>query len=307
MKKNHLSTLILLLAAIIWGYAFVAQVKGAEHMQSFTFNAIRFSLGATSLIPVILIFERDLSDKARLKKTFIYAVMAGVALFSASTLQQIGADITGSSGVCGFMTALYNVLTPIAYFLIFKKKTAINVWISACISIVGLFMLCITDEGLKFGVGELCLLIGTLFWTAHILIVDKFVSEVYTLKFASCQFYVCAGLSGIFSLIFERASYSVESVQNALPAILYCGLLSVGVAYTLQIIGQKYSSNPTTAAMVLSTESVFSAIGGAQFGTDSIPMIGYFGCVVIFIAIILAQLPESMFERKNDKKKRYEE
>lgn len=302
MKKSILSTVILFVTAIIWGYAFVAQVKGAEYLPSFTFNAIRFALGATSLIPVILILERDFKDKKKLKKTVIYAALGGAVLYMASTLQQIGADITASSGVSGFITGIYNVLTPIAYLLIFKKKTSVTVWISSVISIVGLFMLCMTDAGLSFGLGELSLLAGTVFWTAHILIVDKIVNEIYTLKFALCQFYVCSLLSGISALIFDRGSFALENIGKASVAILYCGLLSVGVAYTLQIVGQKYASNPTTVAIILSTESVFGAIGGVQFGTDNISAVGYLGCVVIFIAIVLAQIPlEEIIKKKKNK------
>lgn len=298
MKKNLLSTIILFITAIIWGYAFVAQVKGAEYLSSFTFNAIRFTLGACSLIPVIFIFERDFKDKVRLRKTVVYALMAGAILFTAATLQQIGADITSSSGVSGFITGIYNILTPIAYLLIFKKKTAATVWVSSVISIIGLFMLCMTEEGFSFGLGELSLLAGTVFWTAHILLVDRIVADVYTLKFACCQFYACAFLSALSAFIFERSEFAFENVEKASVAILYCGLLSVGVAYTLQIVGQKYASNPTTVSIILSTESVFGAIGGAQFGTDNISFIGYIGCVIIFVAIMLAQIPGDIFERK---------
>jgi len=300
MKNNKLSTVILFLTAIIWGYAFVAQVRGAEYLSSFTFNAIRFALGAISLIPVIFIFERDFADKARLKKTVLYALLTGTVLFTASTLQQIGAEITSSSGVSGFITGIYNILTPIAYLLVFKKKTSLNVWISAIISIVGLFMLCMTNEGIHFGLGELSLLAGTVFWTAHILLVDKIVDEISPLKFSCCQVFVAAFLSGIFAFAFERSAFSFENVEKASIAILYCGLLSVGVAYTLQVVGQKYATNPTTVAIILSTESVFSAIGGAQFGTDNITVLGYAGCVIIFAAIVLAQVPGDFFKKKKE-------
>ena len=303
MKRKILSSCTLFLTAIIWGYAFVAQVKGGQYLGSFTFNGIRFALGALSLIPVIMIIEIDFSDKKKLRKTFVYSLLAGSAIFIASTLQQIGAAVTQSSGVSGFITGIYNILTPIAYLFIFKKKTSVCVWIGSVISIIGLFMLCMTEEGLHFGLGEISLLAGTVFWTAHILIVDRIVSEVYTLKFACSQFLVCSILSIISALIFEYKDFSLENVEKALIAILYCGLLSVGVAYTLQIVGQKYSASPTAAAIILSTESVFGAIGGVQFGTDSISALGYIGCVLIFVSIVLSQLPEGMFKRKAKKLK----
>lgn len=302
VKRNVLSSATLLLTAVIWGYAFVAQVKGGQYLESFTFNAIRFALGAVSLVPVILIFERDIRDKAKLRKTFFYAILAGFAIYVASTLQQIGAATTQSSGVSGFITGIYNILTPIAYLLVFKKKTSICVWMASVVSVVGLFLLCMTETGINFGVGELCLLAGTVFWTAHILIVDRVVSDVYMLKFACLQFVTCALLSTASAIAFERASFSLENLEKASIAVLYCGLLSVGVAYTLQIVGQKYSSNPTSAAIILSTESLFGAIGGVQFGTDNISPIGYIGCALIFVAIIFSQIPADFFRIKKNKR-----
>lgn len=302
MKKNNLiGSAMLLTTAVIWGFAFVAQVLGAECVSPFTFNAIRFLIGAISLVPIILIFERDFADREKFKNTVIASVLGGVALFAAAACQQIGADITGSAGVSGFITGLYTVMTPIAYLLIFKKRTAVTVWIGAVFSVLGLFCLCINDSGLSAGPGELLLFCGTFFWTAHIIIIDIYVDKVSPLKFSCGQFIVCGLMNVVVALFAESAAFSMDNVMKAGISILYCGILSAGVAYTFQIFGQKYSSSPTGAAIILSTESLFSAIGGAVFGTDSIPPIGYAGCALIFAGIVLSQLPASIFKKQKNK------
>lgn len=296
-KNNLLASCLLTVTAVIWGFAFVAQVLGSQYLAPFSFNGIRFFIGTFSLIPVILIFERDFSDKQRLKRTVLYGMLAGTALCIASALQQFGAEITKSAGVSGFITGLYMIMTPIAYLLVFKKKTAFTVWIAALISVVGLFMLCIGDNGLHIGVGELLLFSGTFFWTTQIMIIDRVVDGVSPIMFSAVQFLTCGILNVIVMIPLEGASLSMQNVICALPALLYCGIFSVGVAYTLQVVGQKYSSNPTNAAIILSTESLFSAIGGAIFGTDKIPLIGYVGCALIFVGIILSQLPPDIFTK----------
>lgn len=296
-KNNLLASCLLTVTAVIWGFAFVAQVLGSQYLAPFSFNGIRFVIGSVSLVPVIFIFERDFSDKQKLKKTLLSGMLAGCALCIASALQQFGAEITQSAGVSGFITGLYMIMTPIAYLLVFKKKTSFIVWIAALISVVGLFMLCLGEEGLHIGKGELLLFAGTFFWTAHIIIIDRVVDGVSPIKFSAVQFLTCGILNIIVMIPLEGASLSLENVINALPALLYCGIFSAGVAYTLQVVGQKYSSNPTNAAIILSTESLFSAVGGAIFGTDKIPFIGYVGCALIFFGIILSQLPTDLFEK----------
>ena len=298
-KNNLLASCLLFITAIIWGFAFVAQVLGSQFLAPFSFNGIRFVIGAFSLVPVIFIFERDFSDKKKLKRTVLYGMLEGCVLCIASALQQFGAEITQSAGVSGFITGLYMIMTPIAYLLVFKKKTAFTVWIAAVVSVVGLFMLCLGEEGLHIGTGEILLFAGTFFWTTHIILIDHVVDGISPIKFSAVQFLTCGILNIIVMIPLEGASLSLENVINALPALLYCGIFSAGVAYTLQVVGQKYSSNPTNAAIILSTESVFSAIGGAIFGTDKIPFIGYVGCALIFLGIILSQLPTQIFMKKN--------
>ena len=286
MKTKAKSTSLLFLTAIIWGFAFVAQRVGAEFVGAFTFNGIRFLLGSLSLIPVILIFERENFDKSKFIKTLVPSILAGVILFIASTLQQLGVEWTGSAGKAGFLTGLYIVLVPIIRFFA-GKKTSILTFFGAMFALVGLFFLCMTGDELTFGKGDVVLIIGAFFWAAHILVVDKYVNDISPLKFSMMQFLVCGFLSIISALCTETIELS--AIKSAGVPILYGGLMSVGVAYTCQILGQK-DADPTFASIVFSTESVFSAIGGAIILNEIMSGRGYLGCVLIFIGIILSQL-----------------
>ncbi len=287
-KTDFLTTGLLFLTAMIWGFAFVAQVEGVNHIGPFTLNGTRFTLGVISLLPVVLIFERGRMEKEERNRTLFASIMAGAVLFTASTLQQLGIAYTKSAGVSGFITGLYIVFVPIACFLFFRRRTGVNVWIGAILALVGLFLLCYkSGEGFSFGLGELLLLVGSFFWTAHIVIIDRVSKALRPLHLAWGQFAVCACLGLITMFLFEEPSF--EGILQAKWAILYCGVLSVGVAYTLQIVAQR-KSDPTFATIIMSTESVFSAVGGMIFGTDSISLIGYIGCALIFAGILICQL-----------------
>lgn len=293
-KKKILSALMLVLTAMIWGFAFVAQRVGAESVGAFVFNGLRFALGAVSLIPVYLIFEREKFNKEKFKKTLIAALVCGTVLFIASALQQYGIELTKSAGKAGFITGLYTVLVPIIAFIIYKQKNSIGVWIGAVLAVSGLFLLSV-NESFTVEFGDVLLLIGAFFWAAHILVIDKFIGGVSPLRFASLQFAVCAALNLIFAIFFD--AFDLGAIMTALVPLLYGGLGSVGVAYTLQIIGQK-NSDPTTAAIIFSLESVFSAIGGAIILGEEMSARGYIGCVLIFGGIILSQLK---FGKKKEK------
>lgn len=292
--KKIKSTILLFLTAIIWGFAFVAQRVGAEYVGAFTFNGIRFLLGAISLIPVILIFEKENFNKEKLKNTLVSGLLAGVVLFIASTLQQFGVEITGSAGKAGFLTGLYIVLVPLIRFIM-GKKTSVLTFFGAVFAVIGLFFLCMTGDEISFGIGDIVLIIGAFFWAGHILVVDKFVNNISPLKFSMTQFIVCGALSMIFALFTEDIEFS--AIQSAGIPILYGGLMSVGVAYTCQILGQK-DADPTFASIVFSTESVFSAIGGAIILHEIMSGRGYLGCVLIFIGIILSQLDIQTIKKK---------
>ena len=288
MKQKIFSTTILFLTAAIWGFAFVAQVDAVDYLGSFAINGLRYPIAVVAVLPVMLIFERGRMDKEERRRTVIASIAAGSVLFAATNLQQIGIEYTGSAGVSGFITGLYTVLVPIGCFLLFKHKTSVNVWIGAVCAAVGLFLLCYRfEEGLFFGKGEIFLLIGALFWTAHVIVIDRLGKNLRSLHFAWGQFVVCAALSATLMFCFDRPT--VEGIVNAKWSLLYCGVLSSAVAYSLQVIGQK-RSDPAFAAIIFSTESLFSAIGGAIFGIDSISWLGYIGCALMFVGIVVSQL-----------------
>ena len=286
MKTKPKSIILLFLTAIIWGFAFVAQKVGAQFVGAFTFNGVRFLLGTLSLFPVIMLFEKEKVSKEKFRKTLKAGLIGGVVLFLASTFQQYGVEITNSAGKSGFITGLYTVFVPIAAFLFMKKKTNVLTWIGAVFAVGGLYLLCMTGDE-KVGIGDLVLLVGTVFWTVHILVIDRFVAEISPLRFAQIQFAVCAVLSIICALILEDISF--VAIKSALLPILYGGLMSVGVAYTCQILGQK-DADPTFSAIVLSTESVFAAIGGVLLQNETMTVSAYIGCGLIFVGIVLSQL-----------------
>lgn len=298
MKDKIKSTSLLFLTAIIWGFAFVAQRVGADYVGAFTFNGVRFLLGAFSLTPVILIFEKEKIDKIKFRKTVIIGFLAGIILFIASSLQQFGIVFTGSAGKAGFLTGLYIVLVPLIRFVM-GKKTSVLTFFGAIFAVVGLFFLCMTGDKITFGIGDIVLITGAIFWAAHILVIDKFVNVVSALKFSMVQFLTCGILGIIFALFTE--TIEISSIKAAGIPILYGGLMSVGVAYTCQILGQK-KADPTFASIIFSTESVFSAIGGALILHEMMSSRGYLGCILIFIGIILSQITVDDIKKLSSKR-----
>lgn len=298
MRAKIISLSLLLLTAIIWGFAFVAQVQGMDYIQPFTMIGVRFVICIVVLLPVVLYFERGRVDGAERKRTLIASLWAGTALFSASALQQFGIQITESAGIAGFITGLYTVLVPVACYLLFKQKTGFNVWLGAILATVGLFLLCYkAGEGFSFGMGELLLLIGAMIWTAHVIIIDKLGRNVRSLHFAWGQFVWCAVLGLVCMVIFEQPQ--ISAIISAKWSILYLGVLSSGVAYTLQIVAQK-RSDPTLAVIILSTESMFSVIGGVMFGIDKLTLLGVVGCVLMFAGIIVSQINIKLKRKKEN-------
>lgn len=303
MKAKFVATAMLFTTAIIWGFAFVAQVLGGDHIPPFTFNGIRFLLGAVSLIPVYLIFEKEheLSPplrRQRHKHTCMAALCCGGFLFISSALQQYGTSLTRDPGKAGFITGLYTILTPIFYFLIFRKKSGLNVWLGCVLATVGLYLLCRKEgEAFSLGKGEWMLLIGSLFWAGHILAVDRFIDRVSPLRFSSWQFCV-TGLLAFVAGRFVSEEVTLTNLWDARWAIFFCGILSVGIAYTFQVLGQR-RSDPTYAAIIFSTESIFAAVGGLLWNQiaplekqvdQNITPLGYVGCLIIFAGIVLSQL-----------------
>ena len=301
MNKRFVSSALLLTTACLWGISFVAQVLGARYMDTSTFNAARFFVGGAVLIPVCLIFERDHPDRKKMGKTVLASVCAGSVLFLASFLQQYGTGLTANPGKSGFITGIYTVLTPIFYFVFFRRKTSVQVWVGAALAVVGLYLLCMdgTSGGLVVGAAELILLAGAVFWAWHIIVIDLFAAEVSPCKFACGQFLVCGMLNLITAFLTGTPSW--QGIADGIWPVLFCGLFSTGIGFTVQVIGQKLAANPARSAILLSTESLFSAFGGVIWNMLPIPdayrvdarmnLYGVAGCAVIFAAIVLSQIP----------------
>ena len=301
-RKDITSSLLLLLTAAIWGFAFVAQKVGGAYVGSFTFNGIRFLIGSASLIPVILLLDRSraksegekslsAADAAALrKKTLAIGIGAGLILCIAANLQQVGisgiAGLPGTTaGKAGFITALYVVLVPVCGIFM-RQRVGKNVWLGMVLAITGIYLLSVT-EGFSIAFGDLIVLIGAFFWTAHILYIDKFVHDADPVKISALQF----ATAGVISLVIAVCTEPIvwEGILSAAPAILYGGVFSTGVAYTLQVVAQR-DAKPALAAIILSMESVFSVIGGALLLNEQMTARGYLGCVLVFTALILAQV-----------------
>ena len=282
------ATFLLLLTAVIWGLAFVAQEVGAEYLGTFSFNGIRFLMGAASLIPVIALFERESVDAVKIRRLLGGSLLAGTVLFTASALQQYGVQLGTPAGKAGFITGLYTVIVPLLSLLLFRRKTHALVWVGAVLAVAGLLMLHLDENfNLKIGAGECCLLAGSVMWAVHILVIDKFVTTLSPLKFSLGQFAVCGIESMICALLWE--SITLPAVQSAALPLFYGGIMSVGVAYTCQALGQK-DSDPTVAAIVFSMESVFSVIGGVIILHAHMAWQAYAGCGLILAGIIISQL-----------------
>ncbi|MDR2295877.1 MAG: DMT family transporter [Clostridiales Family XIII bacterium] len=317
MNNAVKSTCILTLSAMIWGFAFVAQRSGMEHVGPFFFNGVRTVLGALTLIVFLLIQSGarrgagasklpPSADPARARvagkpaaflnderKTLLQGgLLCGLVLFAGSNFQQIGLVFTTASKA-GFITALYIILVPI-FGIFLRHKTHWNTWTGVLLAAAGLYCLCVT-ESLSIDPGDLVILFGAAFWAVHILVIDHFVRRTSAIRLSCMQFLVC----GAFSLAvmpFADAHFMtspalrLESVLAALPAILYTGVLSSGAGFTLQAVGQRYA-NPTAASIIMSTEAIFGVIGGFLLLGERFTGRELLGCVLMFAAVILAQLP----------------
>ena len=275
-----------MLTSIIWGVAFVAQRAGVEYISSFTFNGIRFALGAILLVPVTLAFERGEGSRARKKTTIRAGAIGGAILFLAASLQQFGVEFTQSAGKSGFITGLYVVIVPILGIFL-GRKANIFVWLGAALACAGLYLLSVRDGLLSIELGDVVLLIGAVIWAVHILFVDRFAGGVSPILFSSIQFFTCAILSLICAFFFEEIS--AASILAGYVPILYTGCLSVGIAYTLQIFGQRHVE-PAKAAIIFSLESLFAVLGGALLLGEAMDALGYVGCALIFAGIIASQM-----------------
>ena len=285
MKSN----LLLLFTAVIWGFAFVAQRAGMEFIGPFTFNTARFAIGSLSLIPLLLVNQRRKFEKEKIlplndKKLMYGGFAAGTVLFLGATFQQGGLVYT-DAGKAGFITGFYVILVPILGLFI-KQKTSLLTWLGAIVAIVGLYFLSV-NETFDINIGDILVLIGAFFWAIQILVIGYYSTKIDPFQLAFSQFVVCAVLSFVAALITE--TIVLQNVLLAYLPILYAGLFSVGIAFTIQVVAQR-EAHPANAAIIMSLEAVFAVIGGWMILNESIPLRGLFGCVMMLIGMILSQL-----------------
>ena len=285
MKSN----LLLLLTAVIWGFAFVAQRAGMEFIGPFTFNTARFALGSLSLIPLLLINQRRKFEKEKFfplndKKLMYGGLAAGTVLFLGATFQQGGLVYT-DAGKAGFITGFYVILVPILGLFI-NQKTSLLTWLGAIVAIVGLYFLSV-NETFDINIGDVLVLIGAFFWAIQILVIGYYSTKVDPFQLAFSQFVVCAFFSFFAALITE--SIVLQNVLLAYLPILYAGLFSVGIAFTIQVVAQR-EAHPANAAIIMSLEAVFAVLGGWMILNESIPARGLLGCVLMLIGMVVSQL-----------------
>jgi len=283
---------------MIWGFAFVAQRSGMEFVGPFTFNAVRFTLGGISLIPLLLInrkrkFKNEpilplSSNKILLKG----GIIAGVILFFGASFQQGGMVYT-TAGKAGFITGLYIILVPILGIM-FKQKTSAAIWLGAVIALVGMYLLSV-NENLTIGLGDLLVLASAFFWGLHVLVIGRFSPKTDSIQLAFFQFMLCAFFSLIASLIIETTI--LQNILDASVPILYAGVVSVGIAYTLQVVAQR-DAHPSHAAIIMSLEAVFALIGGWIILDESIPLRGLIGCGLMLTGMIISQVGITFKEKK---------
>ena len=299
-KMTGKNTLMLFLTAFIWGTAFVAQSVGMDYIGPFTFTCVRSLIGGIFLIPCICFLDKwrakndgverqkKVDRKEEKKNVILGGICCGLALCVASNLQQIGIQYT-TVGKAGFITACYIIIVPVIGIFL-RKKCSPFIWIAVILSLCGLYLLCLTPgEGFAIGKGELLVLVCAFLFSIHILVIDHFSPLVDGVKMSCIQFFVCGILSGIPALLLEKPD--LTDILAAKVPVLYAGIMSCGVAYTLQIIGQK-NMNPTVASLILSLESCISVIAGWLILGQNLNSREIGGCILMFGAIILAQLPQ---------------
>lgn len=284
--------LCLLICAMIWGSSFVAQIFGASHLGPLSYNSIRFLVGSAALLPFVLWRKkRGMSENRLLGGTVRAAAICGVVLFLGSYFQQRGMSDT-TAGKAGFISALYIVLVPIVRMFRGKKVSA-AAWMSVAIALVGMYRLCIQAGGdISLGYGDLMVLISAVFYSLHIIAIDHFVATEDPIDLSCIQFFVTGLISAACAALFEDTAFA--DILACKWAVLYAGVLSCGVAYTLQAVGQK-TAEPLQATLLLSMESVFSAVSGALVLGERFTGRELSGCVLIFAAVLLGQCSDAIY------------
>lgn len=278
--------LLLLLAAVIWGFAFVAQRIGMEYVGPFTYNGVRFILGALSLLPLLLLGRRSGNVHSDgWWPTLTGGLLAGLLLFAGASLQQVGIVYT-TAGKAGFITGLYVVVVPLLG-LLWSQRTPWGTWAGAAFAVAGLYLLTVTDD-LTLAEGDGLVLIGAFFWAGHVLVIGWLSGRHIEPVLLACQqFVVCAVLSLAVAVVIEPIT--LAALKGAAVPILYGGLLSVGVAYTLQVVAQR-DAPPAHAAIILSLETVFATLAGWWLLQETLSGRGLIGCALMFAGMLLSQL-----------------
>lgn len=294
-KAKIIYPLICLLTAIIWGSGFPFQDiagQSAHILDGFTFNGLRFVIAGIVIIPVFLIFEKEREitgneRKIKLKHTVIFGAISGAILALSSALQQFGIQLTGESGKAGFITGMYLIIVPIATFIIFRQKASLFVWIAIPISIVGLYFLSVTDE-FSIKAGDILVILCAFGYAGQIIFIDRVGNKISAIKFSCTQFFVASIICLTLGLIFGNTTW--EGILTNLLPIIYCGVFSAGVAYTLQVIGQKHTP-PAVASLLFATEglfaTIFECIVDGKLPSTKIAI----GCALMLVAILLSQIP----------------
>lgn len=287
-KKKIMGSIMLFITAFIWGVAFVAQSVGMDYIGPFTFNGIRMILAAFAVLPTIWIFrEKDIDSKtgkSRISFGIYGGIVCGICLFAASMLQQTGIQYT-TVGKAGFITALYIIIVPLIRIFT-GKKIGLLLWISVIIAVIGMYLLCITEK-ISISKGDFLVTLCALTFAVHILAVDYFVKSANGIVLSCTQFFVAGTMAVAVAIIIEKPE--LGNILKSYIPILYAGILSGGLGYTFQIIGQKHV-RATVAAMIMSLESVFAVLSGWLLLNQNLTFREIVGCILVFIAIMLAQL-----------------
>lgn len=293
-KKALRSSVLLLLTALIWGIAFVAQSEGMNYVGGFTFIGLRYLIGGVVLIPCLFFMRKRNPEWHRLsaeeqkkqnRMGVIGGICCGMALCAASSLQQFGILYT-TVGKAGFITALYIVIVPLLG-LFLKKRVSLNIWVSVAIAGIGMYLLCIT-EGFSIGKGDFLVFLCAVAFSFHILIIDYFSPKADGVLISCVQFFTAGVIGVILTMLYEQPTF--RGILSAWAPILYAGVFSSGIGYTLQVVAQK-DVEPTVASLLMSMESVFSLLAGWVLLGQTLAAKELFGCVLVFAAIILAQIP----------------
>lgn len=296
MMKKMRGNLILLITAFVWGISFVSQSVGMDHIGPNTFGGIRSILGGLVLLPVIFAIDagkkkKGTYEKCNFKKLLLYGTVCGVLLCVAATLQTYGLKET-TTGKSGFLTAFYIIFVAVIYALK-ERKLPIKIVCGVLLAVTGMYFLCLFGSEINFCFGDFLTLLCAVVFAIHILVIDRFAPQTDGVKLACTQFLVCGVLNCIVMFLFEEPK--IEQIMACSTAILYSGVMSCGVAYTLQIVGQKYT-DPTSASMLMSLESVFAALAGWVLLGEGMGIWQIFGCALMFLAIVLVQLPDKRKE-----------